>query len=138
MSTERSFMTSSINQNPLIHSNDFILFNKLLNIHKQVSASGFQQVSENTFVRVLTLAGGELLCCASFDCPLSSGKVGMVDSVKHVELQCGLTGPCTAENICFKLAWRHKRWEALWSAGCVRCQKYKSNPFKTLCSNTLQ
>lgn len=80
-----------------------MLFYKLLNIHKQVSASGFQ-VSENSFVRVLTLAEGELLCCASFDCPLSSGKVGMVDSVKHVELQRGLTGPCTAENICFKLA----------------------------------
>lgn len=80
-----------------------MLFYKVLHIHKQVSASGFQQVSENLFVRVLTLAG-ELWWCASFDCPLSSGKVGMVDSVKHVEPQCGLTGPCTAENSCFKLA----------------------------------
>lgn len=55
-------------------------------------------MSENSFVKVLTLVG-ELLCCASFDCPLSSGKVGMVDSVKPVELQCGLTGPCTSEKL---------------------------------------
>lgn len=111
-----------------------MLFYKFLKVYKlTVSASGFRnKYQKHAFVRVLTLAGEELLCCATFGWSLSSGRVGMVDGVKYVEPQRGLIQPHTAENDCFKLAWRHKHWEALWSTGCVRCQKYKSNPFKKI------
>lgn len=77
-----------------------MLFYKILNVYKlTVSASGFQnKYQKNIFVRVLTLAGGELLCCATFGWSLSSGRVGMVDGAKYVELQRGLTQPHTAES----------------------------------------
>ena len=46
----------------------------------------------------VSLAGVELLHCASFGCSFSSGRVGMVDRMEHADLQCGLARPYTAEN----------------------------------------